>query len=103
MRSYRILATDVDLDGLPLRAEYADVFVVLRDGSDEVAPTDWECTLRTDQFETVAPARHDLALSIADGTTIRGAAIVRFSDGHRHLFRGDSLLEGFDPEPTVDG
>jgi hypothetical protein len=33
---------------------------------------------------------------IADGSHYIGEAIVRFSDGARHLFRGDGELSGFD-------
>lgn len=96
MESYRIIATHVDLDGLPVEIGYADVFVVVREGLDQPAPTDWEAQMHTDHFFPVTAARHDLAFSIPDGTVLRGAAIVRFSDGHRHLFRGDADLGGFE-------
>lgn len=96
MESYRIIASRVDLDGLPVEAGYADVFVVVRDGADQPGPTDWEAQVHTDQYLSVAPARHDLAFSVPDGSVLRGAAIVRFSDGHRHLFRGDAELDGFE-------
>lgn len=74
---------------------YADVFVVVRDGATGPAPTDWEVTLRTLHRCTVTPGRHQLVMSAADGTILRGAAVLRFSDGHRHLFRGDDDLSGF--------
>lgn len=95
MESYRIIAHHVDLDGIPVDVGYADVFVVVRDGADRPAPTDWEAQLHTPHFVSVAMARHDLAFAIPDGTFLRGAAIVRFTDGHRHLFRGDDDLDGF--------
>ena len=96
MESYRIIARSVDLDGLPVDCGYADVFVVVRDESDAPGPTDWEAQVHTDQYLRVAPARHELAFRIADGSELRGTAIVRFSDGHRHLFRGDDDLDGFE-------
>jgi len=96
VETYRILLSHVDLDGVPVEFDYADVFVVVRDGADAPSSTDWEAQLRTEQFQRITPARHDLALTAPDGTCMRGAAIVRFSDGHRHLFRGDAALEGFE-------
>lgn len=103
MRSFRIVASHIDIDGIPIQFEYGDVFVVLReDGDTEPAPSDWEVQIRTGQFHAVTAARHELALSSVDGSTIRGTAIVRFSDGHRHLFRGDSALDGFDGTAGVD-
>ena len=97
MQSYRIVISHADIDGVPVEFDYADVFVVVREGSSEPGPTDWEAQLRTDQYHRLAQARHDLALTAADGSCMRGAAIVRFSDGHRHLFRGDDDLDGFEP------
>lgn len=96
METYRILLHHVDVDGIPVEFDYADVFVVVREGRTEPAPTDWEAQLRTDQFHRLAMARHELALTAVDGTCLRGAAIVRFTDGHRHLFRGDDTLSGFE-------
>lgn len=96
MESYRIIASHVDLDGLPINTGYADVFVVVREGADHPSPTDWEAQVHTEQYMPLAPARHDLAFSIPDGSVLRGAAIVRFTDGHRHLFRGDDDLAGFE-------
>lgn len=96
MESYRIIANAVDLDGAPVDCGYADVFVVVRDGAVGPSATDWEAQVHTDHYLRVAPARHDLAFRIPDGSHLRGAAIVRFSDGHRHLFRGDDDLDGFE-------
>ena len=96
MESYRIIASSVDLDGVPVECGYADVFVVVREDTDGPGPTDWEAQVHTDQYLRIAPARHDLAFTVADGSNLRGAAIVRFSDGHRHLFRGDDDLHGFE-------
>ena len=96
MESYRIAVSRVDLDGMPVEMTYADVFVVVREGEDRPGPTDWEAQVHTDHHLSVRPARHDLAFTVPDGTTLRGAAIVRFSDGRRHLFRGDDELAGFE-------
>lgn len=103
MQSYRILLSHADVDGLPVEFDYADVFVVVRDGASGPGPNDWEAQLRTDQYHRLTMARHDLALTAPDGSCLRGAAIVRFTDGHRHLFRGDGDLDGFEPhDPTGD-
>lgn len=95
MESYRILLSHVDIDGVPVTFDYGDVFVVVREGDDGPGPSDWEAQLRTGQYHRIRMARHELALTAPDGTCLRGAAIVRFSDGHRHLFRGDADLQGF--------
>lgn len=95
METYRIVLSRADLDGIPVAFEYGDVYVVVREGEDVPGPTDWEVQLRTDRFQRIEMARHDLALTAPDGTCVRGAAIVRFTDGHRHLFRGDDHLDGF--------
>lgn len=106
MRTFRIVASSIDIDGRPVEFDYGDVFVVLRDDGPVPANSDWEVQIRTDQFHPITAARHDLALRAVDGSEVRGAAIVRFSDGHRHLFRGDSPLDGFDagvdPRPWTD-
>lgn len=101
MESYRIIVQRVDLDGVPVEFGYADVFVVVREDADAPGPTDWEAQVHTDQYLRISPARHDLAFSVADGSDLRGAAIVRFSDGHRHLFRGDDDLAGFERTPRT--
>jgi hypothetical protein len=96
VESYRILLSKADVNGIPVEFDYADVFVVVRDGNDAPGPNDWEAQLRTEQFHRLPLARHELALTAPDGTCLRGAAVVRFSDGHRHLFRGDDELAGFE-------
>lgn len=86
----------VSVDGVPVPSTYADVYVVVRDGADGPGPQDWEVQVRTDQREHLRAARHDLGLTVAGGHQLLGPAIVRFSDGHRHLLRGDGELLGFD-------
>lgn len=95
METYRIVLARADIDGVPVSFDYGDVFVVVREGDDAPGPSDWEAQLRTERFHRMPLARHELALTSPDGTCMRGAAIVRFSDGHRHLFRGDDDLRGF--------
>jgi len=95
VETYRIVLSHVDLDGVPMGFDYGDVYVVVREGEGGPGPTDWEAQLRTERYEPIRMARYELALTAPDGTCLRGAAIVRFSDGHRHLFRGDGDLDGF--------
>lgn len=102
MQSYRIVISRADINGIPIEFDYADIFVVVREGATEPGPNDWEAQVRTDQYHRLAMARHELALTAPDGSCMRGAAVVRFSDGHRHLFRGDDELRGFEPhDPTA--
>lgn len=102
MESYRIIASRADVDGAPIEFSYADVFVVLRDGAPFPASTDWEAQIHTDRTVPITQSRHDLSFQIADGSCLRGSAIVRFTDGHRHLFRGDGDLDGFVREVSPD-
>lgn len=80
-------------DDVPVH--YADLFVVVREGETGPGPNDWEVTLRTTGPRHLRPGEHDLRLEAADGSLVRGRALLRYSDGSRHLFRGDSELIGF--------
>jgi len=75
---------------------YADLFVVVREGETAPGPNDWEVTLQTSADHHLDPGEHDLRLEVVDGSVLRGRALLRFSDGIRHLFRGDGMLSGFD-------
>lgn len=99
MRSERVLCGRAEVDGVPVEVDYADVFVVLRDDSTVVAHTDWEAQLRTVGLERITAGRRHLTLHAPDGTTYRGSAVLRFTDGRRHLFRGDGSLDGFSLSP----
>lgn len=90
------MLSHIDLDGMPVEFGYGHVYVVVREGESVPSATDWEANITTDDFVPITAARHDLALTAPDGSCMRGAAIVRFSDGHRHLFRGDAELQGFE-------
>jgi len=106
VETYRILLAHADVDGVPVSFDYGDVFVVVREGDDAPGRSDWEAQLRTEQYHRLRLSRCELALTAPDGTCLRGAAVVRFSDGHRHLFRGDDDLQGFvrhDPGAPAGG
>jgi hypothetical protein len=75
---------------------YADVFVVVREGEAGPGPNDWEVTVQTARAQRLSPGEHLLRLEAVDGSVLTGRAVVRFSDGVRHLFRGDGALEGYD-------
>ena len=74
---------------------YADVFVVVREGEPGPGPNDWEVTLQTTGEHRLPAGEHDLRLEALDGSSLSGRALLRFSDGTRHLFRGDGRLTGF--------
>ncbi|HEX6570358.1 MAG TPA: hypothetical protein VF015_14405 [Acidimicrobiales bacterium] len=78
---------------------YADVFVVVREGESGPGPNDWEVTLETCRDQHLRPGEHDLRLETLDGSRLSGRALLRFSDGTRHLFRGDGRLTGFVDAP----
>jgi hypothetical protein len=78
---------------------YADVFVVVREGESGPGPNDWEVTLQTSGDHHLVPGEHDLRIEALDGTLLTGRALLRFSDGTRHLFRGDGRLTGYVDAP----
>jgi hypothetical protein len=94
VKSWRVLLTELSVDGVLLEIDYADVFVVVREGADGPADTDWEVNLTSRDRVRVEPGRHGLHACSADGQVLRGDAALRFSDGRRHLFRGDGALDG---------
>lgn len=96
MRSWRVLATGVAINEVEVGIAYADVFVVLREGDERPGPNDWEATVRTAGREHIRPGTYELRVDTADGHRLSGHAVLRFSDGHQHLFRGDGELGGVD-------
>jgi hypothetical protein len=86
---------DIADDGV----SYADVFVVVREGETTPGPNDWEVTVQTRGDHHLRPGEHDLRLEAMDGSLLTGRALLRFSDGTRHLFRGDGRLAGFVDRP----
>ena len=94
MQSWRVLVRELSIDEVTVEVAYADVFVVLREGDAEPGPSDWEATVRTDLRHRLPPGRHELRAVTADDVELHGHALLRFSDGHQHLFRGDGTLGG---------
>lgn len=94
MRSWRVLLRDVAVDGVVVEASYADVFVVVREAEAAPGPHDWEATVRSASRVNLRPGRHELLLHTMDDVEVQGWAILRFSDGDQHLFRGDGALAG---------
>ena len=84
-----------------LDVAYADIFVVVRDGETGPGPNDWEVTAQTRGGQRLVPGEHDLVVEALDGTTLSGRALLRFSDGRHHLFRGDGTLTGFAVGPIA--
>ena len=58
------------------------------------APNDWEATVRTAERQHLPPGTYELRGGTPDGVSLSGHAILRFSDGHQHHFRGDGHLGG---------
>ena len=94
MRSCRVLLRELAIDDVHVDAGYADLFVVRREGDEQPGPSDWEATVRTDLRQHLPPGRHELRAITNDDQELRGEALLRFSDGHRHLFRADGHLDG---------
>jgi hypothetical protein len=95
-----VLADRLTVGGDELDVAYADIFVVVREGETGPGPNDWEVTAQTRGGERLIPGEHDLVVEALDGTTLSGRALLRFSDGRHHLFRGDGTLTGFSVGPT---
>lgn len=96
MRSWRLLADRLAINEVDVDVAYADVFVVLREGEARPGPTDWEATVRTVGRQHLRPGTYDLRVDTHDDGVLTGHAVLRFSDGHQHLFRGDGDLAGVD-------
>lgn len=97
MQATRFAVERLSVDGVPVEASYADLYVVVREGESGPGPSDWEAQLHSAEPRTIPSGRHTLGFDIADGTHLHGEAIVRFSDGTRSLFRGNGVLHGFAP------
>ncbi|MGQ0831296.1 MAG: hypothetical protein ACT4OV_06425 [Microthrixaceae bacterium] len=96
MQSWRLVAASVAINEVEVDVSYADVFVVLRDGDDRPGPNDWEATVRTPEQHHLAPGTYALRVDTPDDLVLRGDALLRFSDGRQHHFRGDGDLAGVD-------
>jgi hypothetical protein len=102
MRSCRVQLRDVSIDDVAVDTGYADLFVVLREGDDVPGPNDWEATLRTALRQRLPPGRHELRAVTGDDQPVCGAAVLRYSDGHQHHFRGDGHLDGASQVVALD-
>jgi hypothetical protein len=96
VRSWRLLASALAINEVEVDADYADLFVVLREGDERPGPNDWEATVTTAERQHIPPGTYELRVDTLDGLVLSGHAILRFTDGHRHLFRGDGELGGVD-------
>jgi hypothetical protein len=96
MRSIRVLLESATVGAVDVPLQQGHLHVVLREGDERPGPTDWEVLLVTEETTDVRPGAHVVALVTADEQRLRGRALVRFSDGHRHLLRGDDDLGGVD-------
>ena len=96
MRSWRLLASALAINEVEVDVAYADLFVVLREGDERPGPNDWEATVTTSERQHIPPGTYELRVDTPDGLVLSGHAILRFTDGHRHLFRGDGELGGVD-------
>jgi hypothetical protein len=94
MRSWRVLLHDVAINEIDVEVSYADVFVVLRDHDQEPGPNDWEATVRTPDHQHFPPGTYELRGGAVGDVSLSGHAVLRFSDGHQHHFRGDGHLGG---------
>jgi hypothetical protein len=90
------MVSNVAINEVAVDASYADVFVVLREGDDRPGPNDWEATLRTADRQHFPPGTYELRADTLDDAPLSGHAVLRFSDGHHHHFRGDGHLGGVD-------
>lgn len=100
MRSWRLQASSLAINETDVEVAYADLFVVLREGEERPGPNDWEATVRTPDRQRLRPGTYELRAGTPDGHVLSGHAMLRFSDGHRHLFRGDGELGGVDAAIT---
>ncbi len=96
MKSWRLLLRTLRINDVPVEVTYADLFVVLRDGELCPGPNDWEATVTTPERCHLPPSRHHLHAHTPDGVILAGPALLVFSDGHQHHFRGDGALVGVD-------
>jgi hypothetical protein len=96
VKSWRLLLAEVAVNEVAVDTSYADLFVVVREGDERPGPNDWEATLQTAERQHFPPGTYELRGETHDDHSLSGHAMLRFSDGHRHHFRGDGDLGGVD-------
>ena len=89
VESWRILVTSASVDGVQVETDYADLCADRPEGDAIPGPSDWEVTVVTAEHVHLPPGVHSCASTPTTRTTSKVAALLRFSDGNRHLFRGD--------------
>jgi hypothetical protein len=95
VQARRFRVQRVWVDGVELETGYADVYAVGRDHEPgETAMVEWEAQARSSDLTVLAPGRYALRFETVEDRAFEGAAVLRYSDGVRHLFRGDSRLDG---------
>ena len=94
MRSIRVLLEAATVGTDVLELDQGHLHVVVREGDEHPGPSDWELLVVTDTTTDVRPGAHRVSVRTVDGHDLAGRALVRFSDGHRHLLRGDGDLGG---------
>ena len=94
MRSVRVELDGATIGAVALTLQQGHLHVVVREGDEVPGPSDWELLVVTDEVADVRPGAHVVGIRTIDGHRLRGRALVRFSDGHRHLLRGDGELGG---------
>lgn len=100
MRSTRVLVTRLAIDDADVAIRYGELFVVVREGETSPGPNDWELSVQGSAVHRLGRGRHHLYIEGADGSVLRGVAVVRFTDGSRHLLRGDGDLAGWEDQPV---
>lgn len=94
LRHVRFSVGALRLDDDEVVIRYGDLLVTRNDPAPAI---DWELVVMTVDPAPVDHGAHHLSLRTADDRALHGDAIlVRSVDG-THVFRGASLLDGFDP------
>lgn len=101
MRSSRVLVGRLVVGGTEVALRYGELFVVVREGRMGPGPSDWELTVQGQDEQRLVGGRHRVCIELTDGSELSGDALLRFSDGSRHLLRGDGPLAGWRDDPAA--
>jgi hypothetical protein len=96
VRSCRVAIEECSVDERWLDLGWSQLFLVVRDEQTGPGPNDWEANVTTPEGDRLEPGEHVLRLRLADTHVVSGRALLRYSDGRHHLFRGDGALAGAD-------
>jgi hypothetical protein len=100
VRSTRVLVGRLVVGRLEVALGYGELFVVVREGQLGPGPNDWELSVQGQDEQRLTGGRHHLRIELPDGSEVSGDALLRFTDGCRHLFRGDGPLAGWRDDPA---